>query len=528
MADAVQSQSDIISEINKIISPERVLTEESDRVFYSQDIFKQGTPAQVVLQPDNLLELSRIISVSTAAGHAVIPRGGGMSYTCGYTPVEEGTVLIDLRRMDKILEINTEDMFVTVECGCTWESLYTALKDSGFRTPFWGTLSGIKASVGGGLSQNSIFWGSGLYGSAVDSVISLEVVFADGSIITTGSGAQKNGTPFFRHYGPDLTGLFTCDTGALGFKATATLKLIPELPGKRYASFDFDNYQDMAQAMSEISRRGLAMELFGFDPYLQSQRMQRESLLKDVKALAGVMKASGSVTSAIKDGAKVALSGRGFMKDVKYSLHIVVEERTEEGAESALQEILTIGKQFNGKEIDNSIPKILRANPFTPLNNVLGPKGERWGPIHTIVPHSKAVSTIKAVEDIFSDHAAAMEKYKIGVGFLLATIAHNGFVIEPVFYWPDEMMEIHKDTIEPDILKRLPGFERNLEAREVVELIRKDVINMFGEVGGVHLQIGKTYNYGGGIKEETWNLVKGLKSLIDPDNRVNPSSLGLD
>ncbi|MEI8648087.1 hypothetical protein P4S73_09570 [Paraglaciecola sp. Hal342] len=42
--------------------------------------------------------------------------------------------------------------------------------------------------------------------------------------MTTGSGAQVNGSPFFRHYGPDLTGIFTCDNGALGFKATATFR----------------------------------------------------------------------------------------------------------------------------------------------------------------------------------------------------------------------------------------------------------------------------------------------------------------
>jgi FAD/FMN-containing dehydrogenase len=57
-------------------------------------------------------------------------------------------------------------------------------------------LSGIKATIGGGLSQNSIFWGSGQFGSAVDSVISLDVVLADGSLVTTGSGAQINSSPF--------------------------------------------------------------------------------------------------------------------------------------------------------------------------------------------------------------------------------------------------------------------------------------------------------------------------------------------
>lgn len=54
--------------------------------------------------------------------------------------------------------------------------LYEALKPSGLRTPYWGTLSGLKATVGGSLSQNSIFWGSGQFGTAAENVLGMEVV----------------------------------------------------------------------------------------------------------------------------------------------------------------------------------------------------------------------------------------------------------------------------------------------------------------------------------------------------------------
>lgn len=528
MAEAVEKQTGILAQLGGIVGEDKVLSDEQNRLFYSQDIFKQAQPALAIVRVENIEQLSAVIAAATSAGHAVIPRGGGMSYTGGYLPAEEGSIQIDMRSMNRVLEINEEDMYVTVECGCTWQDLHEALKDTGLRTPFWGTLSGIKATVGGGLSQNCIFWGSGRFGSAVDSVLSLDVVLADGSVLTTGSGSQKNGTPFFRHYGPDLSGLFCCDTGAFGFKATATFSLIRELPAKRFASFDFSTYEDIAAAMSEVSRKGLAMECFGFDPFLQRQRMQRESLAKDVKALAGVMKASDSVVNAIKDGARVALSGRTYMDDVDYSLHIMIEERHEDSAQAALDEVNEICRRNKGKEIEPSIPKILRANPFTPLNNVLGPQGERWAPVHAIVPHSKAISTIAKVEDIFSAHAETIEKYEIGVGYLFATISNNGFVIEPVFFWPDAMMEIHRDTMEDKILNRIDGFEENLQAREAVTTIRQALIDMFSEVGGVHLQIAKTYKYKEGLRAESWNLIDSIKQVVDPEHRVNPQSLGLD
>ena len=195
------------------IGEEYVLTDEASCVLYAQDVYTKGLTALAVVRPGDTDELADIVSSVTSAGHAIIARGGGMSYTSGYVPKEEGSVIVDMSRMDRVLEINTEDMFVTVQAGCTWKSLHEALDGSGYRTPYWGTLSGIHATVGGGMSQNSIFWGSARYGTAVDSVLGLEVVLADGSTVRTGSGAQKHGTPFFRHYGPDLTGLFCCDTG---------------------------------------------------------------------------------------------------------------------------------------------------------------------------------------------------------------------------------------------------------------------------------------------------------------------------
>ncbi|NJS14645.1 MAG: FAD-binding oxidoreductase [Sphingopyxis sp.] len=142
-----------------------------------------------------------------------------MSYTGGYTQTMPGAVLIDTGAMDRILDINEIDMRVTVEAGCSWAKLYDTLKPLGLRTPFWGTLSGLKATVGGGMSQNCLFWGSARHGSGPQSCLAMEVVLADGTILKTGEGVA-------RPYGPDMTGLFLGDTGAMGVKATITLRLI--------------------------------------------------------------------------------------------------------------------------------------------------------------------------------------------------------------------------------------------------------------------------------------------------------------
>ena len=527
MKNTAENTSSLIKAVAAIVGAESVLTDEQSCSFYSQDIYTKALPALAVVRPGSTAQVAGVVAAATQRGHGVVTRGGGMSYTSGYVPAEPDSILLDMGRLNRVVECNTEDMYVTVETGCTWKELHETLQGTGYRTPYWGTLSGIKATVGGSLSQNSIFWGSGRYGSAADSVLSLEVVLADGTILDTGSNAQKHGAPFFRHYGPDLTGLFCCDTGALGIKTKATLQLVPELTARRFASFDFDHYGPMTRAMSAIAREGLAMECFGFDPFLQRQRLQRESLLKDVKALAGVMKAGSGVVAAVRDGVKTAVAGRGFMDDVAYSLHVIVEEASEALADDRLDRVRQICSDCDGREIENSIPKILRANPFTPLNNVVGPQGERWAPVHALIPHSGAIAVIDGVEEIFSVHRELMEREGVGAGFLFATVSTNCFVVEPVFFWPDAMTEIHRDTIEPGVLKRLPGFDKNLEAGHAVAQIRQELLEFFCNAGASHLQVGKAYLYKEGLKSPSWELVRQLKNILDPDNRINPGALGL-
>ena len=149
-----------------------------------------------VVRPRTTEELAEVVGAVTKAGHPIIARGGGMSYTSGIVPRESGTVIVDTGAMDEVLEINTEDMYVTVQAGCTWQALSEALVGTGYRTPYWGTLSGLHATVGGGMSQNAIFWGSGRYGTAADSVLSLEVVLADGSVANIQGSTRFDNVPF--------------------------------------------------------------------------------------------------------------------------------------------------------------------------------------------------------------------------------------------------------------------------------------------------------------------------------------------
>ncbi|XQW86499.1 FAD-binding oxidoreductase [Thalassotalea piscium] len=519
---------DLKKNYTDIVGADNVTDDLLEREYFSHDVFSIDSLAAVVVSPENAEQLSKVVAESFKHKRQMSVRGGGMSYSSGYTPTSDDVTLLDLSRMNRVLEINQQDMYVTVESGISWSKLHETLKEYGLRTPYWGTLSGINASVGGSISQNSIFWGSGEYGSSADSVLSLEVVLSDGKIIKTGSASKADTLPFFRHYGPDLTGLFTGDCGALGFKAAVTLRLIPEYEARAYGSFSFTNEQDMLEAMTSISRKNLAKECFGFDPYLQEQRMKRESLSRDASQLLGVLKNSGGLKEGMKNSIGLALSGRRFMKEVSWSFNVIVEERTKNSAQDALNKILDIIKLNNGTILADSIPKLIRSNPFGPVNNMVGPNGERWVPVHGLVPHSKSLEIFKKLNDLFASHQQTIDKYNIGVGYLFSTVSTTCTVIEPVFFWPDQLEEIHKRSLEPAHLKNLKGFKADEDARDAVKTIRQEVAKLFLASGSVNLQIGKSYPYKSEIAPANFGLLSLIKSHLDPHNLVNPGVLGLN
>ena len=174
-------------------------------------------------------------------------------------------IVIDARKLDRVLEINAPDRYITAEAGCTWAKLNEALEGTGLRTPYWGPLSGINATVGGALSQNSAFFGSALHGTVADSVLGVTVVLADGSIVTTGSGGRANTLPFTREGGPDMTGLFLGDNGAFGLKLAATIRLLPLPESQAFLSFGFPTIQAMGEAQVDMARARLVAEAWDED-----------------------------------------------------------------------------------------------------------------------------------------------------------------------------------------------------------------------------------------------------------------------
>ena len=519
---------ELLARLERIVGAACVLAGEEDRRFYSQDIAGPcAHRAACVVQPRTVAELAAVVAAATSAGHAVVPRGGGSSYTGGYVPPSADCVLIDTRGLAQVVEVNTADMYVTVEAGCTWQALLAALEPHGVRTPFWGPLSGATATVGGSLSQNAILWGSARHGVSAESVLALEVVLADGSILRTGAAAGSHARPFFRYYGPDLTGLFLGDSGALGIKARATLRLMRRPAWVETASFGFATHEQMAGAMAAVAREGLVSECFAMDPVLTAQRMKRAGLAQDLQAVRGVISSARGLAAGLKEAARVALAGRDFLDEAHYSMHVGTEGRSQSAVSEALAEVRDIVAAHGGTEVENTVPKVLRGMPFVPMSSAIGPAGERWLPVHALVPLSEAAATWSAVRALFDTRRADLERLGVQIGVLTAIVGSNAFVLEPVFYWPAPRTLYYERVLDAATRAKFADYAPNPAAEALVFELRGELTRLFLERGAAHLQIGRTYRYREGLRDEPARLLEAIKRAVDPQGVVNPGSLGI-
>ncbi|MCB2106078.1 MAG: FAD-binding oxidoreductase [Rhodobacteraceae bacterium] len=514
----------LIDRLRQVAGADHVAASDDDRAFFAEDTYRSLETPLAAVAPGSTEELSHVAEACSRANVALVPRGGGMSYTDGYLHTRADSVTVDTRRMNKILEINETDMYVTVECGCTWAVLNAALKEKNLRTPYWGPLSGINAVVGGALSQNSIFFGSGFYGSAVEQVVGLTVVTAEGTVLPLGGHAIARGKPFMKHYGPDLMGMFLADAGAMGIKAVVTLRLMRRTEHRQHIAFTFATADAMATAMSSLSREGLATEAMGFDAGQQSARAveAKRSLREDFATLMKVIEQGGVI-----DGLKVALAGRGYLKKVPYGLHVAVEDKTAAGVKELARRARQICKDLGGAPIPASITRIVHADPFIPVDSILGPKGERWVPVHCIVPHSKATHIVAQVQALYKRYEALRTKHNIRNGFLLCTVGSYGFLIEPVFFWPDARLPMYNKVIRKEHLERLPELAAHEETRAVVHQMREELAQLFVENGAVSMQLGKFYLYDQALDPKARGLLEKVKALVDPSRTMNPGALKL-
>ena len=215
----------------KPIFGDRLSTGASVREQYGRnEAWYPVTPPDAVIWPESTEEVSTIARTCNEHGCPIIAWGAGTSLEGHIVPVQGG-ITLSFDRMNRVLEVNAEDMDVVVQPGITRKTLNEELRATGL---FFPIDPGADASIGGMAATRASGTCAVRYGTMREAVMALEVVLADGRVIRTGSRARKSAA------GYDLTKLFVGSEGTLGIITEITLRLHgqPEAMSAAICAFD--------------------------------------------------------------------------------------------------------------------------------------------------------------------------------------------------------------------------------------------------------------------------------------------------
>src|SRR5580693_8366002 len=212
-----------LEELKSAVGDGGWLDASSDLSPYTVDfrrLYKGATP--LVLMPREVAQVARILSICDRDEVAVVPYGGNTSYCGGATPDESGSqIVLSLRRLNRVRRIDVDDYSMVVEAGCTLAEVQAAAQSKDRLFPLSLGSQGT-AQIGGNLSTNAGGTAVLRYGMMRDLVLGLEVVLADGRVLSGLKSLRKDNT------GYDVKSLFVGAEGTLGVITAASLKLFPQ------------------------------------------------------------------------------------------------------------------------------------------------------------------------------------------------------------------------------------------------------------------------------------------------------------
>ncbi len=456
--------SRIIDQLRQIVGKDQVSTEKADLICYSYDATQQKFLPDVVVHPQTSEQISRIMRLANTEKVPVFPRGAGSGFTGGSLPTKGGIVLTT-ERMDKILEIDEENLVAVVQPGVVTEQFQLAVEKVGLFYPpdpaslKFSTLGGNVAECAGGPRCVK-------YGVTKDYILGLEVVTPTGDVITTGGPTMKGVV------GYDLTKLMCGSEGTLGIVTKIVIKLLPLPEAKKTMLVLFDSIDGAAQSVSAIVRNKIIPTTLEFmdgrtlDCVKQATGLQ----VPDAARAVLIIEVDGDREFLDKQARKIA--------DIIQPLGVVETRIAETPEESeALWQIR--------RSVSASLRKV---NPDKYNEDIC-------------VPRSKVPEMIRKVDEI-------SDRY----GIPIVNFGHAGDG------------NIHVNIM---IDKKIPGEQE--KAEKAIKEVFEGALALGGTMSGEHgIGIAKAPYIPLEITPETAAYMKTLKKALDPNNILNPGKIFLD
>ena len=438
------------------------------------DLQKMTFKPEIVAKPVSTDQVSAIVKLAAEHKVPIVPYGGGTGLMGGVLPVKGG-ITIDLKGMNRILSISQQDKAVYVEAGVVLRILEEELNRKRLilgHDPW--TLS--FATVGGAISTDGLGYRGGKYGSMGDQVLGLEVVLPNGQVLQT-RGVPKSSTGMSLHH------LFIGAEGIFGIITKAMLRVFPMPERRTIRAFGFPSFEDGFGAIVEMFAIGLTPALLDFSESNPSlpHRMLRRIL-------------SPSSPSAI-----LYLGFEGFKEEVAAQESRAIRICQEFGAWE-----LGPKEAQHFWDTRHRIAERYYRSPLFALGNTLLTnlmKNLKYDFVHVSLPASQVLEYRRRCPEILSRHHAHLLEYALWTRPELFSVVIVGMALT-----------------ESQAVGKIAGAVNELLA------LAQDLGGSMEYCHGVGLRLGHLMERELGYGLE---VVKGIKSALDPDNIMNPGKLGL-
>lgn len=299
-------------------------------------------------------------------------------------PLLDSSIMVDLTRMRKLIDLNESSMSVLVETGITWTELIEYLGKRGWELGLEGPWSAPSATVGGSIAVAAISMGAARHGGLGSQILGLEVILPDGEMIRTGAGANPANLMVARDCnGIDMAGLFIGSHGTLGIITEISLKIYPIHEAEDFFAFSFSSLEDAIEGLYGLARNRI--------PY--DTRMFVSPVPEEIGGKVGIV-------SMLKGGKR------------------------------ELTELGEIGRELmeasRGKEI-SGFAKTYYQGRFTARAEAFGKAGPGWLETAGFIPIKRYPEVAKPILDYFAERKSEIETLGIkwSLGGLLETNAVN-------------------------------------------------------------------------------------------------------
>lgn len=452
----------IISRLQEIVGVENIEESDASRLAYSYDATPgfQSLPDYIV-SPRNTKEVQEIVRLCNEEEIPLIPRGSGTNLCAGTVPLTGGIVLL-FKHMNKILEIDEENLTITTQPGATTEAIDQAAAEVGlFFPPDPGSMH--VSQIGGNIGENSGGLRGLKYGVTQDYVLGLEVVLPNGEVIQTGGKLAKDVA------GYDLTSLFVGSEGTLGVITEATLKLLPQPETKQAMIALFNDLEAAAESVSAI----IAHQIIPATLEFLDQPTTR--VVEDFSKI-GLPTEAKAILLIEQDGAPEVVQ-RDLDKIASLCKENGAFEVTVAKSEKEREELMTARRA--------ALTALSRLKPTTILEDAT-------------VPRSKIAEMVKAIQEIAN-------KYKL----MICTFGHAG-----------------DGNLHPTCLTDARDQKEMERVEMAFEEIFKKAVELGGTITGEHgvgaMKLPYLYLK---VGEAGIEAMKQIKLALDPKQIMNPGKI---